>query len=192
MAFFTKAEARDAAQSRETITRKPASRILLDSVTASTGTQSFDIFLSHSIKDEELILGVKELLEKMSFSVYVDWAVDGQLDRSKVTAETADLLRSRMKQSNSLIYVATENATQSKWMPWELGFFDGHKPSRVAVLPLLDSAQSAFKEQEYLSLYPNVTKSTYKGSTKEEMFVIGKKWMTLKDFPNKHTEWNSF
>ncbi|ASV85984.1 hypothetical protein CES85_2262 [Ochrobactrum quorumnocens] len=33
----------------------------------------FDIFLSHSIKDASLILGIKRLLEEAGKSVYIDW-----------------------------------------------------------------------------------------------------------------------
>lgn len=41
-------------------------------------------------------------------------------------------------------------------MPWELGYFDGRKPVRVAILPLPSSSYSSFVGQEYLGLYPNV------------------------------------
>ena len=50
-----------------------------------------------------------------------------------VTPETAMVLRERMKQCKSLIYTFSENASDSKWMPWELGYFDALKNSRVAV-----------------------------------------------------------
>ncbi|WP_296555399.1 hypothetical protein [Pigmentiphaga sp.] len=123
---FTKAEARAAAQG---VTRKYAAEsaeIILDSVRAKTrDSETFAIFLSHSIADAELVFGVKQLLEQLGATVYVDWSHDRQLDRSKVNADTAALLRQRMRQSKSLIYLATDAATTSKWMPWELGFFDG-------------------------------------------------------------------
>ncbi|TGS08549.1 outer membrane beta-barrel protein, partial [Mesorhizobium sp. M1C.F.Ca.ET.187.01.1.1] len=37
---------------------------------------------------------------------------------------TAELLRTRMRQSKTLIYVHSNNSPGSRWMPWELGFFD--------------------------------------------------------------------
>ena len=43
-------------------------------------------------------------------------------------------------------------------MPWELGYFDGFKPSFVWILPLVVSYDSEFKGQEYLGLYPTVDK----------------------------------
>jgi hypothetical protein len=41
-------------------------------------------------------------------------------------------------------------------MPWELGYFDGSRPMRVAVLPLVEIAGQVFRGQEYLGLYPKV------------------------------------
>ena len=43
-------------------------------------------------------------------------------------------------------------------MPWELGYFDGFKPTQVWILPLVASADSEFENQEYLGLYPPVEK----------------------------------
>lgn len=40
-----------------------------------------------------------------------------------------------MRQCKSLFFVTTTNATNSKWMPWECGYFDGldSKPMGEAV-----------------------------------------------------------
>lgn len=56
-------------------------------------TERFDIFLSHSIRDAELVLGVKVVLEDAGKSVYIDWIEDPALDRAQVTGKTADMLR---------------------------------------------------------------------------------------------------
>ncbi|WP_228136599.1 hypothetical protein [Acinetobacter pittii] len=88
--------------------------------------------------------------------VYVDWIDDRHLDRSKVTSKTADTLRVRMRQSKSLLYIATDNSSQSKWMPWELGYFDGYSSGKVAILPILNHQYESFSGQEYLGIYPLV------------------------------------
>lgn len=195
MAYFTKNEARAAAQSsiKKHGTKKTFDSLVMESFSTAKDSDSFDIFLSHSIHDAELIVGIKELLENLGFSVYVDWDADPQLDRTAVSKKTADILRRRMRQSKSLIYVATEKASNSKWMPWELGFFDGHKPGQVAVLPLLDSESGTFHTQEYLGLYPVVTKSTYT-TGKKEIFVeeYGSKWTTLQKFGKASGNWQSY
>lgn len=116
----------------------------------------FDVFLSHSISDAEIVRGTKKLLEERGFSVYVDWIDDPQLDRSNVSLETAQSLRERLRQCASLLYLATSNAPQSKWMPWELGYSDALH-GKVGILPIVDqSGETTFKGQEYLALYPYV------------------------------------
>ncbi|MFQ7899368.1 TIR domain-containing protein [Stutzerimonas degradans] len=157
MAFFTQAEARKAAQQAIRGSRS-ARDALNDAQKNYKETDRFDIFLSHSMVDAELVLGIKVLLETEGQKVYVDWIDDQALERDRVTAKTADVLRKRMRQSESLLYVATENAPKSKWMPWELGYFDGFKNGGVAILPVLDKSDSPFDGQEYLGLYPVITR----------------------------------
>ena len=164
MAYFTKQEARNYAKRSITASVESYSRVesyssKLESIVESQNNQrQFDVFLSHSIRDEELILGIVEFLKQMGKEVYVDWIEDRQLSRSSVTPETAETLRQRMNQSSRLLYLATDNASSSKWMPWELGYFDGLKSGNVAILPLVDSAYSSFQGQEYLGLYPALGK----------------------------------
>jgi hypothetical protein len=193
MAYFTKSEARAAAQAKKPVLKKAFESYVMDSVTASTDSDKFDVFLSHSIHDAELIVGIKELLEGMGLSVYVDWDADPELDRTAVSKKTAETLRKRMRQSKSLIYVATEKASTSKWMPWELGFFDGHKPGQVAVLPLMDTESGIFPAQEYLGLYPVVTKDSYRSGEKD-VFVEdrGSRWITLTRFGKAVGGWNQY
>ena len=161
MAYFTKQEARNYARSVTASFESYSSK--LESIVESQNyRRQFDVFLSHSIRDAELVLGVANILEKMGQKVYIDWVVDKQLSRDSVTKETAETLRNRMKQSFKLLYLATDNASSSKWMPWELGYFDGLKSGKVAILPLVDSESSSFRGQEYLGLYPALDKEALK------------------------------
>lgn len=118
-------------------------------------TNTYDVFLSHARVDSEIVLGVKLLLEDRGKTVYVDWIDDPQLDRSNVNAKTAELLRRRMRRCQSLMYVHTDNCAVSKWIPWELGYFDGYRGA-VAIFPVTRIERSAFEGQEYLGLYPYV------------------------------------
>ena len=115
--------------------------------------QNYDIFLSHRYLDKVQVLALVHLFNREGFSVYVDWLTDGQLDRSNVDEQTADLLRKRMKSSKCLAYLTTQNIANSKWCPWELGYFDGLKNSKCCILPVMDYATD-FEGQEYLGLYP--------------------------------------
>jgi hypothetical protein len=65
-------------------------------------------------------------------------------------------------------------------MPWELGYFDGFRPEKVSVIPLTFEENEEFKGQEYLELYPTITKSEYFNELKYA-WVKGKR---LPDFIN--------
>ena len=138
------------------VLRKSADRVIEEARVATANRTSFDIFLSHSIQDKELVIGAQRVLERGGRSVYVDWMVDPKLDRTKVTGATAEKLRARMRQCKSMMYLYTKNSQISRWMPWELGYFDGFN-GNVSVLPIIpDSGTLDFAKEEYLQLYPKV------------------------------------
>jgi hypothetical protein len=167
--LLTEQRVRTAARTATASLKKSADAALRESAEASRN--HFDVFLSHSTKDAELVLGTKNILEKQfDLSVYVDWVTDAHLDRGRVTAETARTLRNRMKQSEALFYLATEGATESTWMPWELGYFDALK-GRVAILPVKKTESSTFTGNEYLGLYPYVDIATVQNSSNERLWV---------------------
>lgn len=139
-----------------------ANVLLSEARTFQNSTQgvrkNYDIFLSHSTDDAPKVAGLKLLLEDLGFSVYVDWIEDPQMNRSNVTKATAAMLKARMHSCKSLFYAFSENSSGSKWMPWELGYFDGVK-QKAAVLPIKSSAQNTneFQGTEYLGLYHYIT-----------------------------------
>jgi hypothetical protein len=129
---------------------------ILNEDAQAPATKSFDVFLCHSIRDAELVQGAKRILEEQQLDVYVDWIVDPQMDRSAVTAETAAVLRGRMNRSRSLLYLFSNNSKRSRWMPWEIGYFDGRN-GNVGVIPIRpDDGILDFSREEYLGLYPKV------------------------------------
>lgn len=132
--------------------------------------KKYDIFLSHSSLDKTLVLTLVGLFNEADYSVYVDWIEDPQLDRSKVNKNTAQVLRNRMLSSKGLAYVATSNASNSKWCQWELGYFDGNKNSRCCILPIMDS--EVFRGQEYLGLYPYIEYETSAKTRKYNFWIF--------------------
>ena len=64
-----------------------------------------------------------------------------------------------MAESKTLIYAFSENSSESRWMPWELGYFDGIK-QKAAILPISKSSISnnSFHGNEYLEIYYYITK----------------------------------
>ena len=166
MAFYTKGYLRNRSQQ---FSKAETERFILESKVAN----SFDIFLSHSYRDKEFIDGLFAELSEMGFTVYVDWIVDPELSRSNITNDTAETVRMRMKQSASLIYATSVNASKSKWMPWELGFMDGDK-GKCAILPIMDYPNDTFKGQEFLSVYPYITKDELKSNSDKRKIRIHK------------------
>lgn len=117
------------------------------------------------------------------YSVYIDWLENQQLDRSDVNTQTALTLRQRMGKSKGLAYLATTNVVNSKWCPWELGYFDGKKNGRCCILPIMDC--SNFEGQEYLGIYPYIDYEKVKDGDKYEFWVNSpteSKYVSLRDW----------
>jgi hypothetical protein len=75
-----------------------------------------------------------------------------------------------MKQCKSLLYAFSENASNSKWMPWELGYFDGIKGT-AAVLPISNSTKEDFQGSEYLGIYYYIQIDTIESTNKLTIWV---------------------
>jgi hypothetical protein len=184
MAILTINEARQAGRSAAASRFKAAGQVLNERAGASTANEPFHVFLSHSYQDVQMdadaILGLYKILSDAGISVYVDWIVDCEMDRTSVTASTADKLRARMRQSKSLFFATSQTSGSSKWMPWELGFFDGYK-SRAAILPL--TGGNEFKGQEYLGIYPYVDLSNGRVYIQKAIgvWVTFDEWLSGKD-----------
>lgn len=145
---------------------------------------SFDIFLSHSFLDKDVVEGLYIELTLQGYSVYVDWIIDPHLDRGNVTKTTAALIRNRLKSSKTLLLAISVNASISKWMPWELGFVDGNT-NKCAIIPVSksDNAPTSYFGFEYLKLYPFIKKMRTKGLG-QKLFVIeeAKKYVIIDDW----------
>jgi hypothetical protein len=139
-----------------------ADHILKEEALAKRG--SYDIFLSHSYDDRKVILGVKRFIENKGYSVFVDWIEEPQLNRNKVNKATAAVLRSYMDICRCLIYAYSPSIGNSKWCPWELGYFDGKK-GRAYVMPIIDDASQSYTGVEYVGLYPIVTEERARDET---------------------------
>lgn len=149
--------------------------VLNESLMHFDSSTTYDLFISHSYMDKELVIGLSHLFVEAGYKVYIDWIDDKQLDRSKVTTETAAMIKTRIKQSRGMSYIATTNSNQSKWCPWELGVSDAMK-GRTCILPVMDHA---FQGQEYLGLYPYLVYDKIGIETRNDF------WITDQDNPRK-------
>lgn len=169
--ILTKNFLRKEARRREILVESQ-NRILRYNKIIYNDRRGYDLFLSHSYLDKELILTLIELFNKANYSVYVDWINDSLLNRLNVTAKTARVIKSRIKESKGLAYIATSNIANSKWCPWELGVGDGLLNERACILPILEENSSKFNGQEYLGIYPYIEYGKVQGSDKYQFWVI--------------------
>lgn len=123
-----------------------------------TSAARFHIFLSHRFLDARYVLMLRDYLQSLGYSVFVDWIEKPELDREVVTKKTAAHLRRVMDRCERLLFAVSENSVDSKWMPWELGYFDG-SGGKVAIVPITERKIESenYRGQEYLGLYPYVT-----------------------------------
>lgn len=117
------------------------------------GGKKTSVFLSH--KHDEIIelKRVANVLEQCDSVVYVDW-----LDKSMpdiTCGETAAKIKSKIRQYDKFILVATDRAIASKWCNWELGFGDAQKyeEGKIALFPIKKNS-SDWTGSEYMELYP--------------------------------------
>ncbi len=118
--------------------------------------KNFDLFLSHSSLDSELLLDLKAILNHSDINIYVDWVNDRDaLKREFTNVNTAQAIIERLKSSKALLYVHTDACQNSRWTPWELGFFHALKnkicvynPNNIEIAPYLEIYPIAFIEDK--------------------------------------------
>ena len=115
-------------------------------------------FLSHSHLDHDLARGVQGFLQSQGWMVYIDWQ-DVTLPSSP-NSETASKIKSRIRQLDWFLFLATKNSIESRWCPWEIGYADGVKTyDDIVILPTTDS-MGRFYGNEYLNLYRSLQHSS--------------------------------
>jgi hypothetical protein len=131
----------------------------------------FDIFLCHSYLDKDVIKGLYIELTRAGFSVYVDWIIDPHLDRENVTKASAEQVRQRLRSSKSLLLAFSTNAQLSKWIPWELGYVDGHVQN-CALVPVAENSRASYERSEYLLLYPEFLKPGTIPQERDTQYIV--------------------
>ncbi|QOT82080.1 toll/interleukin-1 receptor domain-containing protein [Cupriavidus basilensis] len=155
--FITKSELRNFASNLSTEERsRLLARATHRSLTGST-------FLSHSSKDQDLVVGATRVLEGHGASVYLD-EIDPEMP-PYTTEETAAILKGRIRQTSRFVLLATANSKDSRWVPWELGVADGFKGlDRIALFPAADAAyEQSWASWEYLGLYMRIVWGNLQG-----------------------------
>lgn len=161
---------------------------------SSRKDKKYDIFLSHSSKDKEVVNTLYAMFNECGYTVYVDWLDDLGLDRNNVTIKTANILKQRMDNSRGLSCVVSPNLPKSIWCPWEIGYFDGKKNGMCCVFVISDDGKP-YKGQEYLGLYLQLNYARYENRDKKDFwicnpnnpneYIVLREWLKGKQ-PYKH------
>lgn len=124
------------------------------------------VFISHKHDELTELKGIIGFLQKTyGVKVYID-SRDSTMP-SKTSGKTAETLKVRIKQCRKFILLATNEAINSKWCNWELGYGDAHKFStNIALFPLKPKGKYDYEYSgnEYLSIYPYI--AYYDGTEK--------------------------
>ena len=160
--------------------RKFASEITLDEQvrlrrSASSRDLAGSTFLSHSSKDDDLVVGAIRVLEGHGAKVYVD-EIDPEMP-PYTSEETAALLKRRIHQTSRFVLLASKNSKDSRWVPWELGVADGDKGlSQIALFPASDSSSERdWASWEYLGLYRRIVWGNMQGHKDAIWMVLDEK-----------------
>ena len=86
--------------------------------------KSYDLFISHSSMDKDKVREVLRKANNIGLNCYVDWTADNDfLRRSMVSEYTKEVLKARMRQSRYLLYLSSDNSRKSKWVSFELEYY---------------------------------------------------------------------
>lgn len=90
-------------------------------------TKAFDLFISHSYKDNDLVRRLLPALSENGFNVYCDWTSDSDFLRRELVSEyTEAVIKIRIEQSARVLFLQTENSVNenggilSPWVKVEL------------------------------------------------------------------------
>ncbi|MCH5259207.1 MAG: toll/interleukin-1 receptor domain-containing protein [Lachnospiraceae bacterium] len=126
------------------------------------------VFISHKHDDLSDLQDIIGFLEKTyDVKCYID-SKDSAMPQ-KTSGTTASIIKQRIKQCDKFILLASNNAIESKWCNWELGFGDAEKYcyDDIAIFPFQERNE-IYKGREYLEVYPQIAE--YDGS---ERYIEG-------------------
>jgi len=117
--------------------------------------KSYDLFISHSFKDNKLINEIKKHLNKMDLHVYCDWLGDNDfLKREDAGEYTKVILKRRIEQSMKVLFIKTKNTNDklnnfySEWVEMEISHAKIIKKP-IECIDFTDSNQEEYSLYKY-------------------------------------------
>ncbi|MCR4674544.1 MAG: toll/interleukin-1 receptor domain-containing protein [Lachnospiraceae bacterium] len=99
--------------------------------------KSYDLFISHSYLDREIVYDIVRKINKCGLNCYVDWTADSDfLKRSLVSDFTREVLKARMKNSRKLLFLSSSNSRASCWVDFELKYYQEEVQNEIYMIVL--------------------------------------------------------
>lgn len=121
------------------------------------------VFISHQRNDKEVAKKIADYIYKSGVDIYFD-EYDRSIDRDNPQS-VVNAIKTGIRRSTHMLCILSQNALQSKWMPWEIGY--GYDRLQVAGITVKEIAKDVLPE--YLQIVPVIrgTKSlnTYLAKT---------------------------
>lgn len=91
--------------------------------------KKFDYFISHSFEDNELVIQIKNQMNRLNLHVYCDWLNDTDfLKRTYASEYTKIVLKKRIEQSAKVLFLRSKNTNDqqnnffSEWVEMEIAY----------------------------------------------------------------------
>ena len=116
------------------------------------------VYLSHCQKDHDLIVKAIVFLSLQGANIYVDWK--NHFNANDPFANKK--LKEKILDNKKFILLASNEALNSSWLVWELGFADPYKFIRnMAIFPIADEGGN-WPGADHLLPYPTIEKKVEK------------------------------
>ena len=106
------------------------------------------VFISHQKKDKDVAKKIADYISNAGIDIYFD-EYDGSINRDDPNS-VVNAIKSGIKRSTHLLCILSQNALESKWIPWEIGY--GYDRLNVAGLTVKELSKSLLPE--YLQIVP--------------------------------------
>lgn len=99
--------------------------------------KKYDLFISHSYLDREIVLDIVRKINNCGLNCYVDWTADSDfLKRSLVSDFTKEVLKARMINSQKLLFLSSSNSRVSSWVDFELKYYQEQVQNEIYMIVL--------------------------------------------------------
>lgn len=112
--------------------------------------KSYDLFISHSFEDNELVRKIIKYLNKFNLNIYCDWLSDNDFLKRKYASDyTKMILKRRIEQSNKVLFIRTKNTNDqnnnfySEWVEMEILYAKEINKS-IECVDFIDDKQKEF------------------------------------------------